>query len=150
MCLRTTVPEAYRDSNDHMNVRWYVGLFDDAGDTLHDWMGVNPAYHKVHGTSTMDLEHHVNYIAEVLIGEQVAVYVRLVGCSAKRVHYVMFLVNETRGKLAATFECINSFVHLRNRRTSHWPPEVAEKVAKAVEAASQLDWAAPLCGAMRA
>ena len=150
VCLRTTVPESYRDSNGHMNVRWYIALFDDAGDTLHDWMGVTPAYHAEHGTGTMDLEYHVNFIGEVLPGEDVVVYIRLVGWSPKRLHYVMFMVNATRGKLAATLECINSFADLKVRRTAPWPAEVAAKLAEAVAADGQLNWAPPLSGAMRA
>jgi acyl-CoA thioesterase FadM len=150
VCLRATVPESYRDSNGHMNVRWYIALFDDAGDTLHDWMGATPAYHAAHGTGTFDLEYHVNFVHEVLPGEDVTVYVRLVGLTAKRLHYVMFLVNRTRGKLAATLECINAFADLRVRRTAPWPPEVAAKTAEAVAAHGQLDWAPPLSGAMQA
>lgn len=150
VCLRATVPETYRDSNGHMNVRWYVALFDDAGDTLHDWLGLTAAYHAAHGTGTFDLEHHVNFIAEVLPGEEIAIYIRLVGHSEKRLHYVMFLVNIKRAQLAATLECINAFADLRVRRTAPWPPEAAAKLAAAVEADRQLDWAAPLCGSMRA
>jgi acyl-CoA thioester hydrolase len=150
VCLRAKVPESYRDSNGHMNVRWYIALFDDAGDTLHDWMGLTQPYHAAHGTGTMDLEYHVNFIAEVLPGEHIAVYVRLVASSAKRLHYVMFLVNETRRKLAATLECINSFADLRDRRAAAWPAEVAAKLAEAVVADGKLDWAPPLSGAMRA
>jgi acyl-CoA thioester hydrolase len=150
VCLRATVPESYRDSNGHMNVRWYIALFDEAGDTLHDWMGLTQAYHAAHGTGTFDLEYHVNFIAEVLPGEDVVVYIRLVAYSAKRLHYVMFLVNATRGKLAATLECINSFADLRHRRTAPWPPEVAAKLAEAVKADSRLDWPPPLSGTMQA
>ena len=150
MCLRATVPDSYRDSNGHMNVRWYIALFDDAGDTLHDWMGLTQAYHAAHGTGTFDLEYHVHFISEVLPGEQIAVYVRLVAWSAKRLHYVMFLVNDTRRRLAATLECINSFADLRDRRTAPWPPEVAAKLADAVEAGAKLDWAPPLSGTMQA
>jgi acyl-CoA thioester hydrolase len=150
VCLRVTVPESYRDSNGHMNVRWYIALFDDAGDTLHDWMGLTQAYHAAHGSGTFDLEYHVNFLAEVLPGEDVAVYIRLVGYSAKRLHYVMFLVNATRGKLAATLECINAFADLRVRRTAPWPPEVAAHLAEAVESDRKLDWAPPLSGTMHA
>ena len=39
VCLRRTVPEAYLDLNNHMNMRWYVALFDDAGDTLPQAVG---------------------------------------------------------------------------------------------------------------
>jgi acyl-CoA thioester hydrolase len=150
VCLRATVPETYRDSNGHMNVRWYIALFDDASDYLHDWMGLTAAYHAEHGTGTMDLEYHVNFIGEVLPGEDIVVYIRLVAYSAKRLHYVMFMVNATRGKLAATLECINAFADLKVRRTAPWPPEVAAKLAAAVAADGQLDWAPPLSGAMRA
>ena len=150
VCLRATVPECYRDSNGHMNVRWYIALFDDAGDTLHDWMGLTQAYHTAHGTGTFDLEYHVNFISELLPGEDIVVYIRLVAYSAKRLHYVMFLVNDTRRKLAATLECINAFADLRVRRTAPWPPEVAEKLAEAVAADSRVDWAPPLSGSMRA
>jgi acyl-CoA thioesterase FadM len=150
VCLRATVPESYRDSNGHMNVRWYVALFDDAGDTLHDWMGLTTQYHAAHGTGTFDLEYHIHYLTEVLPGEDVVVYIRLVAWSEKRLHYVMFLVNQTRDKLAATLECINSFADLRVRKTAPWPPEVAAKLAAAVAADGQLDWPPPLCGAMRA
>ena len=41
-CLRMTVPEAYRDENGHMNVRWYAAIFDEAGDTLHARLGLTP------------------------------------------------------------------------------------------------------------
>jgi acyl-CoA thioester hydrolase len=150
VCLRVTVPESYRDSNGHMNVRWYIALFDDAGDTLHDWMGLTPEYHSAHGTGTFDLEYHVNFINEVLPGEDVAVYIRLVAQSEKCLHYVMFLVNRTRGKLAATLECINAFADLRVRRTAPWPPEVSARIAAGVATHSQLDWPPPLSGAMRA
>jgi acyl-CoA thioester hydrolase len=150
VCLRATVPESYRDSNGHMNVRWYIALFDDAGDTLHDWMGLTPAYHAAHGTGTFDLEYHVNFVSEVLPGEDIAVYIRLVAYSEKRLHYVMFLVDNTRGQLAATLECINAFADLRVRRTAPWPPEVAAMLSTAVAADGRLDWAAPLCGTMRA
>lgn len=132
-----------------MNVRWYVALFDDAGDTLHEWMGLTPAYHASHGTGTFDLEYHINFISEVLPGEDIIVYVRLVAHSAKILHYVMFLVNVTRGKLAATLECLNAFADLSTRRVAPWPSEVAARLSTAVEADRKLDWAPPLSGAMK-
>jgi len=150
VCLRATVPDSYRDSNGHMNVRWYIALFDDAGDTLHDWMGLTQAYHASHGTGTFDLEYHVNFISEVLPGEDIVVYIRLIAYSAKRLQYVMFLVNTTRRKLAATLECINAFADLTVRRTAPWPPEVAAKLAEAVESDRKLGWAPPLSGSMNA
>jgi acyl-CoA thioesterase FadM len=150
VCLRATVPEAYSDSNGHMNVRWYLVLFDDAGDTMHDWLGLTAEYHAAHHTGTMDLEHHIHYLNEVMPGDLVTVYVRLVGSSPKRFHYLMFLVNDTRGKLAAIFECINAFADLEKRKTAPFPPEVAAKIAAGLAVHTKLNWPAPVSGTMRA
>lgn len=146
--LRMEIPESYRDSNGHMNVRWYVGIFDDASDVLHEQMGLTPEFHEAHASGTFDLEHHIQYIGEALPGEQVAVYVRYIAASAKRLHYVMFLVNESRGNLSATLECINAFADLRVRKTAPWPEIAARKIVEEVAASEQLKWPAPVCGAM--
>ena len=150
VCLRATVPEAYRDSNGHMNVRWYLALFDDASDTLHEWMGLTPQYHAAHHTGTMDLEHHIHYLSEVMPGDLVTVYVRFVGNSSKRLHYLMFLVDDTRGKLAATLECINAFADLDKRKTAPFPAEAAAQIAAGLAVHAGLDWPAPVSGTMQA
>jgi acyl-CoA thioesterase FadM len=101
-CLRMTVPEAYRDENGHMNVRWYAAIFDEAGDTFHERLGLTPEFHNAHGTGTMDLENHFNYLHEVRAGDHLAIFSRLVAHSAKRMQYLMFIVDETRGKWSET------------------------------------------------
>ncbi len=149
VCLRFTVPESYRDDNGHMNMRWYLAIFDDAGEVLHERLGLTPAYHRAHGTGTVDLEHHVHYLSEVMPQDEVAVYVRCVAWSPKRLHYLMFMVNESRRRLASIFECINAFMNAVERKTAPFPPEVAEKISAAVAAGAALDWPPPVCGAMQ-
>jgi acyl-CoA thioester hydrolase len=148
-CLRLTVPESYRDQNEHMNMRWYVAIFDDAGDNLYLQLGLTPEYHRRHGTGTFDLEHHTHFVSEVVPGDRVAVYIRFVAQSAKRMHYLMFMVNETRGKLAAIFECMTAFADLKVRRTAPFPAEIAAKIEAHVGAGAKLDWPPPVCGAMQ-
>jgi acyl-CoA thioester hydrolase len=148
-CLRITVPEAYADANGHMNMRWYPAIFDDAGDVLHERLGLTPEFHRRNQTGTVDLEHHVHYLAEAMPGDRVAVYARLLGHTAKRLHYQMFMVNETTDRLASIFECMNAFLDLRVRRTAPFPPAIAEKIAEGVAQGAALDWEPPVCGAMR-
>ena len=148
-CLRMTVPETYRDGNGHMNVRWYAAIFDEAGDTLHERLGLPPKFHKALGIGTMDLENHFNYLREVMTGDRLTIFSRVVGRSAKRVHYLLFMVDETRGTLSAIFECINSFVDLKLRKTAPFPPEVCARIDAQLAASAALDWAPPVCGAMR-
>lgn len=150
-CLyRHVIPEAYRDENGHMNVRHYMTVFDEAGYPLVQSLGLTPEYHAQHQTGGFDLEHHIHYLNEVHIGDTVAVYVRVVGRTAKRMHYLLFMVNETRGKWAALFECVNSFADLAQRKTAPFPPHAAEKLDILISAHAALDWDAPVCGIMSA
>jgi acyl-CoA thioester hydrolase len=149
-CMRMTVPEKYRDENGHMNVRWYATIFDEAGDTLHERLGLTPEFHKTHGTGTMDLENHANYLHEVMVGDRLAIFARLVARSPKRMQYLMFMVDETKGRLAAIFECVNSFADLKLRKTSAFPAQIAARIDAAITAGNSLDWPPPVCGAMRA
>jgi acyl-CoA thioester hydrolase len=133
-----------------MNMRWYVAIFDDAGDALHERTGLTAEFHRTHNTGTVDLEHHTHFLNEVMPGDAVAVYARLVARSAKRLHYLMFLVNETSGKLAAIFECMNAFADLTIRKTAPFPPEIAARIDAWLEKDATLDWAAPVSGSMSA
>ena len=149
-CLRLTIPEEYRDENGHMNMRWYLAVFDDAGYPLQESLGLSQQYHAAHGTGGFDLEHHIHYVNEVLPGDAVAVYARLVDQTAKRIHYLMFMVNETRGTLASIFECVNSFADMKMRRTAPYPAAIAARISQALAEHRKLEWAPPVCGVMSA
>jgi acyl-CoA thioester hydrolase len=148
--LRLVVPESWADSNGHMNMRWYVAIFDDAGDELHERVGLTPEFHRRHHTGTVDLEHHTHFLKEVMPGDSLAVYSRLVARSAKRLHYLMFLVNESKKNLGAIFECMNAFLSLTTRKTAPFPPEIGEKIDAWLERDAKLDWPPPVSGAMQA
>lgn len=147
---RLTIPEQYRDENGHMNVRWYMSIFDEAGYPMVASLGLTPEFHQQHGTGGFDLEQHLHYLNEVHIGDVVVVYARLLGRSAKRIHYMMFMVNTTRGILASIFECVNSFADLTVRRTAPYPAEIAARIDALLTEHNRLDWAAPVCGVMSA
>lgn len=149
LCLRRTIPPEYRDLNDHMNMRWYVALFDDAGDTLHDHLGLTREFRRTTGTGTMDLEHHTWFLNEVLAGNQVCIYARMVARSAKMIHYLMFMVNETTGKVAAHFECVNALVDLQARKTTPYPADILARIDAVIVEQNQLPWSPPVSGAMR-
>jgi acyl-CoA thioesterase FadM len=149
VCLRRTIPPEYLDSNNHMNMRWYVALFDDAGDTLHDHLGLTRELRRASGAGTMDLEHHTWFVNEVMAGSQICVYARMVARSAKMMHYLMFMVNESTGKVAAHFECVNALVNLQARKTTPYPAEILERIDALLAEQSQLPWPPPTSGAMR-
>ena len=147
---RLTIPESFLDENGHMNIRWYLHIFDDAGYPLVASFGLTPEYHQQYSTGGFDLEHHVHYLKEVHAGDAVVVYPRLVGRSAKRIHYLLFMVNETRGVLASIFECVNSFADLTQRKTAPYPEEIAARIDAVLTEHQGLPRPAPTCGVMSA
>ena len=146
--FRFTVPNDYLDENRHMNIRWYLHIFDEAGYPFVERFGLTLDYHRQHGTGGFDLEHHIHYLKEVRAGETVVIYPRLLGRSAKRIHYMLFMVNETQQTLASIFECINSFADLTVRRTAAYPEAIAARIDRLLIVDQALDWPAPVCGVM--
>ena len=146
---RATIPEAYLDVMGHMNIRHYMGLFDEAAWGFFHAFGMTEAFILNSSSAAFALEHHVRYLAEVHLGETVAIHTRVNGRTAKRIHFMHFMLNETTGKLAATLEVIASHANRDTRRTSPFPAEIASQIDQFVAEHSQLDWVAPLCGVMR-
>lgn len=148
LAYRVTIPDHYRDKMGHMNMRYYLEVYDDAGDALFETFGLTPAFYKQNGSGGFDLEHHIHYLNEVHIGDTVAVYARLVDRSAKRLHYLLFMVNESRNLLASIYECVNSYADLTVRKTAPYPEAIATALDGILANHQQLTWDAPVCGVM--
>jgi len=145
---RFRIPTAYLDENGHMNMRWYLAIFDDAGYPFVANFGMTLDYHAAHHTGGFDLEHHIHYLKEVRLDDMVTIYSRILGRSAKCIHYMMFMVNDTQTALAATFECVNAFADLTIRRTASYPEAIATQIDKQLEIDLKLAWSAPVSGVM--
>lgn len=147
---QATIPEEYLDRNGHMNVAWYGMLFGRSNSQVFRMLGIDSDYRELHHVGCFFLESHMRYLAEVHAGEDVTLHARFVGRSAKRIHTIHFLRNDTRGNVAATCEMISGHVDMKIRRMSPFPDSVAEKYDAILSKHDALDWEPPLCGAMRA
>jgi acyl-CoA thioester hydrolase len=143
---RASIPPDYLDQMGHMNIRWYVGLFDEAIWQFFASFGMTAEYYEAEQAGAFALKQFIQYLAEVRLGETVAIHGRILGRSGKRVHFMMFMLNETTGKLAATFEVLGSHADLRTRRTSAFPAHIAAQIDALLDGQRQLAWAAPVCG----
>jgi acyl-CoA thioester hydrolase len=123
------------DYNGHMNVVHYRAAFDLATDGLFAHLGFAPdVYNARQNATLMVLEEHTRYHAEAAEGDTYRILARLVGHSAKKLHYLLYMENLTRGTLAATHEEIALHVDLGRRRSSPLPPAGLAAV-QALEAA---------------
>ncbi len=145
---RVVIPPDYEDRNGHMNMRWYLALYDEAGDAMYPMLALTADYFEESGMGGFDLEHHLWYLAEVRIGDTVVVRVRFVARSAKLMHYLMFMENETRCVLSSIFECVHAHADLKVRRTATFPAHVAARIDDLIKAHSALTWPAPVSRSM--
>lgn len=143
---RETIPSTYIDLMGHMNVQWYMALYNAAGRKFFASLGMDEEYYKREQAGGFALKHFIRYYAEVCEGETVVVRSRIVGRSEKRIHFVHFMVNETTRKLASTLEALGSHADMRIRRTAPYPQEMADMIDAKLEEYEKLDWDPPLCG----
>jgi acyl-CoA thioester hydrolase len=147
--LRRHVPEEYRDLMGHMNVMWYTHLFSCAFEAFAEQFGFGEAYFRANQMGSFALETHVRYLAEVRIGNHVTIRSRLLGRSAKRIHFMHFMTVDETGALAAIQEHVGAHIDMRIRRMAPLPSELTDRFDKLVEAHNKLGWEAPVCGVMR-
>lgn len=150
LMLRRTIPPEYEDINGHMNIQHYLGLYDAAGWPFFAMIGLNESYFKEQRKGIFDLEHHLHYLAEIHIGDEIEVHGRLLARSAKRMHGLWFIVNQTRDELSNTFEFVSTHADLELRRSAPFPDDLAARLDRLIADHAALDWEAPVCGVMRA
>mgnify|MGYP002713098405 CR=1 FL=1 len=146
---RHTVTTDHLDAMGHMNVRWYLAFFDDAAWTLFESFGMTADYYRENQAGGFALQHIIRYLAEVRVGETVAIYGRVVTRTEKRVQFMYFMVNETTQTLAATLEGVGAHADMTVRRTAPYPPHIATILDDMIATHQQLDWEAPLSGAIQ-
>jgi acyl-CoA thioester hydrolase len=131
---RTDVHAEWIDYNGHMNVAYYVLVFDYATDAFWNYLGIGEDYLKRTNNSTFALESHVTYQGEVRLGDTVRVTSQLLGVDAKRLHLLHRMFHAQKDYLAATLECVSLHVRLDTRRAAPFPADRQEFLERVVAA----------------
>jgi acyl-CoA thioester hydrolase len=116
------------DNNAHMNMGYYLVVFDLATD---DWMrriGLDEAHRRARGVTTFCLEAHVTYHQEVREGDPLRFTTRLLAFDAKRIHYIHAMYHREAGYLAATNELMSLHVSQTTRRGAPMAAEVLQRL----------------------
>lgn len=143
-----TVPAEWEDRNGHVNVQYYQTLYELGGYRILDEIGYDSDRLKAAGYGLFDIEHHLNYLAELIVGNEVSCFNRLLQVNPKRFHGVYFIVNDSTDRLACTLEYITAVVDLGSRRTGIFPPELLAGLERLCADGGRLSWAPPACGVM--
>lgn len=120
--LETTVKPEWIDYNGHLNMAYYLVIFDQAVDGFLELIGLGKSYFEVEMGSAFSLECRLTFQRELLEGDGVRVTVQLLDFSDKQFYFFMRMFHSRSGVLAATFEQVGIHVDMKTRKSTPFPP----------------------------
>ena len=124
MILKTEkVIKEYTDYNNHLNVAYYVRIFDIAADVMLDNFKMGGESAKENKKTTFVAEMYTTYNQEVRLGEEVETHVTYVDHDKKRIHYRLSMFHKEKKYLAATNEVLSIYVDLNKRKVTEFDPD---------------------------
>jgi acyl-CoA thioester hydrolase len=124
------------DSNGHMNLAYYVVVFDRGADVWLDLAGLGAA-HRAGGHTVFAVETHTLYRRELQLGATMLVRTWLAASDAKRLHLAHEMTSD--GALVAMHEVLFVHVALATRRVVPLDPAAMARVAE-LSGEAQPDW----------
>ena len=112
------------DYNNHMNVSYYLLMFDVYGaETLNNIFKMGEHSAKTTGMSTMVVETNITYDGELKLDDEVDINLTYFDHDKKRLQYKMEMIHKTKNYLASTIEVLALYVDLNTRKVSEFEKE---------------------------
>ena len=122
--LRTEkIISEWTDYNGHMNLAFYIHLFDQGWDVLLDKFDMGGESAKIQKRSTFAVESHTKYIQEVRQGDEVDINLLFLDHDSKRFIYQLEIFHKAKNCRAASTEVCSVYVNLDTRKVT----EIEEK-----------------------
>ncbi len=118
------IKKEWTDYNGHMNVAYYVLIFDlNAAELLMNKFNMGEKSAKETNKSTMVVESHITYNQELLEGDEVDLNLIYFNHDKKRLQYKFEMVHKTKKYLASTIEILSLYVDLGKRKVAEFEDE---------------------------
>jgi len=118
-----TIKSEWTDYNKHLNMAYYVLVFDQAWEILLEKFNMGESSAKTSGMSTMVVETNTTYDSEVKEGEEVEVTLTYFDHDKKRLHYKLEMIEKKSKKLSSTIEMLSLHVDLNKRKVAEFDEE---------------------------
>ena len=115
-----TIKKEWTDYNKHMNVAYYIHVFDIAADVMLDNFKMGGESAKKDKKSTFVVEMHTNYKQEVKLGEEVETHLTYIDHDKKRIQYKLSMFHKEKKYLTATNEVLSLYVDLNQRKVAEF------------------------------
>lgn len=126
--LDAVVRPEWIDANGHMNLAYYVVVFDLATDALYDALGIGQAYRNATPYSCFTVETHTLYEREMLLGEKLRVGAYVLARDDKRLVYFHEMFHAETGERVAAQELLALHIDMRVRRVAPFPQDRCEVI----------------------
>jgi acyl-CoA thioester hydrolase len=117
------VIKEWTDYNGHLNVAFYVHIFDIAADVMLDSFKMGGESAKENQKTTFVAEMYTAYKHEVRLEEEVETHLTYVDHDKKRIHYRLSMFHKEKKYLAATNEVLSLYVDLKQRKVIEFEQE---------------------------
>ena len=126
------------DYNGHLNVAYYLRLFDLGFDGTYERFGFLPDVTRDRNASGFAAELHMTFQRELMVHDEVRVTSQLIGFTEKRINMFQMLYHAESGELSATCEWMSLYIDLTKRRVAEIPPRLQERLGRVLQAHSKL------------
>ncbi|MCS5604150.1 MAG: thioesterase family protein [Alphaproteobacteria bacterium] len=135
---QATVKPEWIDYNGHLNMAYYVLMFDNATDGFFDLIDLGVDYVNRSQHSAFVLETHVTYQQEVGLDDTLRFTLQLIDADAKCLHYYLEMFHTEQSFLAATSEQVAMHVDLSARKSTPFPKAMKQRIDLVLQAHTDL------------
>jgi acyl-CoA thioester hydrolase len=124
----TALKPEWIDFNGHLNMAYYMVLFDHALDHYFEKFGMGPLYITQRNLSTFAVEAKITYLKELLLGDEVQANLQVLDVSDKAIHYGSELYRVKDGALIAVLEGLTLHMDMNVRRPTPFPADILSQI----------------------
>ena len=128
-----SVKQEWVDYNNHMNMAYYVLIFDQALEVALEKFKMGESSAKDLNRSTMVVETNTKYLSEVKQGEEIDINMTYFDHDKKRLHIKMEMIEKGKKKISATIEWISLYIDLSQRKVTEFEEEKLKIMDKFIE-----------------
>ncbi len=114
------VKSEWADYNGHMNLAFYIHLFDGAWETLLANFNIGEESAINEKRTTFAVESHTTYDRELKVGDEVDLNLLFIDHDKKRIVYKLEMLHKQDRYLASTTEVCSLYVDLNSRRVTEF------------------------------
>ena len=127
------INKEWTDYNDHLNMAYYVLIFDKAWEVVLEKFKMGETSAKTTKMSTMVVETHTTYNSEVKEGEEIEIVLTFFDHDKKRLHFRLEMYEKKTQKLSATIEMLSLYINLNERKVAEFENEKIEIMKSYIE-----------------